>query len=135
MCIVSGLLWVWESMRKHPLAWGLTLAGISAGLILWAAGIFSHLHWSQWYHWFWHDVCKLPHHFTYYMRESALAHPYWWILTPIILGVAFFLWLWLGDPDWWANTSERKQRFGWYLGSIFLYAFYYVLVCHLWGIL
>jgi hypothetical protein len=93
------------------------------------------MHWSLWYYWFWHEVWGLPHPFTWYMRESANAHPLWWILVPIFIGVAFYLWLWFGDPDWWSSTPERKQRLIWYLGSIALGVAYYLLVCHLWGIL
>lgn len=90
---------------------------------------------SRCYYWFWYYVCGLPHPFTWYMRESANAHPLWWILTPIVVGVIFFSVMWFHSPNWWNNISERKRHFGFYFGSIALYSIYYVLVCHLWGIL
>lgn len=93
------------------------------------------MHWASWYQWLWQDVCGLAHPFTWYMRMSAQEHPLWWILTPIIMGIAFYLWLWFGNPNWWQTRSEREKRLGWYLGSIALGVAYYVLVCHLWGIL
>ena len=124
-----------RSIKRHPLPWILTPFIIGVILILWALGAFSHLHWGVWYHWFWHDVCGCYQPFTYYMRESAQAHPYWWILTPIVLGVGFYLWLWFGDINWWNNTSERKKHLIFYLGSIAIGVVYYILICHLWSIL
>jgi hypothetical protein len=49
------------------------------------------MHWSKWYRWFWHDVCKRPEPFTYTMRRSAKEHPLWWILPPIGVGLAWWL--------------------------------------------
>jgi hypothetical protein len=90
---------------------------------------------TDWYYWFWHLVCGLPHPFTWFMRESANAYPLWWIGAPIVLGVALYMWLWFGDVDWWWHKSEREKHLVWYLGSIAVVVAYYILVCHLWGIL
>ncbi|MCJ7828544.1 MAG: hypothetical protein MUP81_02255 [Dehalococcoidia bacterium] len=92
------------------------------------------MHWVMWYHWFWADVCGLPHPFTYYMRLSANEHPLWWILVPIVLGVSFYLVLWFAGGKWWHRKSEREKHLGWYLGSIIIGVAYYLLITHLWGL-
>jgi hypothetical protein len=46
---------------------------------------------EKWYYWFWHDVCHRPEPFTYTIRRSFKQHPLWWILTPILVGAAFYV--------------------------------------------
>jgi hypothetical protein len=43
------------------------------------------------YYWLWHDIFGLEHPFTWYMRKSAKEHPLWWIVTPLGIGVAWWL--------------------------------------------
>lgn len=46
--------------------------------------------WAEWYYWFYHTLCGLPHPFTWYMRRSAREHPFLWVGIPTGIGLAWW---------------------------------------------
>jgi hypothetical protein len=43
------------------------------------------------YRFIWQTIFGLDHPFTWYMRKSAKEHPLLWIVTPLGIGVAWWL--------------------------------------------
>ncbi len=101
----------------------------------------------------WRDLCGLPHPFTWYMRESAAAHPLWWILAPVLVVavVTFAYWIVL------KRRRRRQLSFKWEYqppGLLFqirkwirehalvavlvpagVFLAWWLLVTHLWGLI